>query len=167
VEVGRVRHAHVAHVPRAGLEHEGRHVPRLREEEQAAAPLAAVLAPEVPRDAAADEEVVPPAVRRPRWRRPEPADEVLGEGVAHVVAEPPQVPADVESRVVGHVDRGGAGGVGGEAAVLPHPVVEDDLEGELVRVVPARGREHAAGARQPRAHAGAGDVPAHIGPLRE
>lgn len=85
---------------------------------------AAVLAAEVPRDAAADGEVVAPPCR-PRRRPAEPLGEVLGEQVADAVAEPPQVAADVEARVVGHVHRGGARRVGGEAAVPPHPLVED------------------------------------------
>jgi hypothetical protein len=42
--------------------------------------------------------------------------------------------------------------------------VEDDLECELVGVVPTGDRKHAAGARQPRAHALVRDVSAHVRP---
>uniref|UniRef100_A0A8R7Q8R3 Uncharacterized protein n=1 Tax=Triticum urartu TaxID=4572 RepID=A0A8R7Q8R3_TRIUA len=166
VEVGRVRHGEVEVRPRHLLHEQHRHVPHRRQTEQLVAPLrVAVRLPlVVPRRPPGHEEVVAPAHGAPLGPPRQPVDELDRRGVLGRGVVAPQVPHDVKPSVERHEDGGGAGGVVGEAVVLPDAGVEDDVEAEVVGGVPALVGEHAVRVVQGRAEAAVGEVLAHVDP---
>jgi hypothetical protein len=77
------------------------------------------------------------------------------------------VAGEIEAGVERHEHGAGHGGVVGEALVLLHPVVEDEIERELVRAVPpGLAGDDAIGAVGERpAETGVADEPAHVAPV--
>ncbi|RCV46582.1 hypothetical protein SETIT_9G542700v2 [Setaria italica] len=169
VEVGRVRHGVVAAVQERGLEHKHRHVPAGRHGEEVVAPVRVhvVAPPEVPPRPAGDEEVVASPHAPPLGTRHEPLRQVHGRGVPGGVVVAPVVAGEVEAGVERDEHGVGHGRVVGEALVLPHPVVEDEVERELVRAVPpGLAGDDAVGAVGERpAEAGVAHEPAHVAPV--
>jgi len=143
VEAGRVRDGDFHGVQPVGLDAEAGHVGYPGEDHEVGAPPVVAEPAEVPRDAPQRDEVVPaagPLEGRLVVEPPEqPQARPVAVGSGGVV--PPQVAADVEADVERDVERGGQRRVGGAAPVREEAAVDDDLELELVGVVPA-GQRH-------------------------
>ena len=107
--------------------------------EEWAAPVGRRLPVEIPDDSSKGEDVTEAAVELEGTLLAQPSQEAVGEYVAVLEVGVEQVAGDVEAVVERDVKHGRASWILGTAGVGEDPPVEDNLQAELIRLVP-RGR---------------------------
>ncbi|KAL8128980.1 hypothetical protein V2J09_018135 [Rumex salicifolius] len=118
--------------------------------------------------------MVPSSHVLPLRLRPEPPSKIHRASVHKREVRIPEIAADVEASVVGHKNRRRLGGITGQTLVALHPLMEDNLQRELVSPVPTSPGKNLFPARfgigeihHGRSKAGIDYKPAHMDPFVE
>jgi len=67
----------------------------------------------------------------------EPLEKISTGGISVCEIREPEETANVKTGIKGDKDCRGEGGIVGQAGIFPHPVVENDLQQELVGGIPS------------------------------